>query len=86
MELLSLFFAFVGGFIVWYLNKNAKKSIQVKAQKAVKYFEKIEMIDYEVEKLQTRWKAEGFISDNDKEYVEALYGRRYDLNRELKKQ
>lgn len=86
MELLSLFFAFVGGFIVWYMNKSAKTSLKNAAQKAVIYFEKVEMIDYEVETLQRKWIAEGFVSDKDQEYISALYGRRFDLERNLNRQ
>lgn len=82
MEFLSILSAFIGGSIVWYLNRDAKKSITKEAYREASHIKTLEAVGYELEKLDEDAKRDGVLSEKNCAFMSALYGRWFDLQKQ----
>lgn len=81
MELFSILLLIVGGGTVRYLDYYARKSTSEQAHREARYIRTVEAIDYELRKLDTEFKRIGVISNKDLAFINALYARRFYLEK-----
>lgn len=82
MEVISIFSVLIGIGIVYYLKRDAKAALIKEAVREASHIRSVEQVDYELEKLNQEWKRYGILSDKEKTFMDALYSRRIDLERQ----
>lgn len=83
MEFLSALSALIGGGIVWHINRSTHEAAAKKAYRAASCIETLELVEYELAKLDKEAKRDGCLSDKSCALMSALYGRWYELQRKL---
>lgn len=81
MEFLSILSVFIGGGIVWYLNRGAKESIAKEASREASHIKTLEAVEYELGKIDTEAKRDGSLSERNSAFMSALYARWFDLQK-----
>lgn len=82
MEIISIFSLLIGVGIVFYLKRDSEASIAKEAAREASHIKTLDLVDWEVEKLNQEWKRFGILSDKDKAFLNALYSRRIDLQKQ----
>lgn len=81
MEIISITLVIIGGGIVWYFKRYAKEAVMKEANREASHIKNLVEVDYELERLDSVWKRDGVLSDQERAFMEALHSRRFDLQR-----
>jgi hypothetical protein len=82
MEFISIVSVLIGIGIVVYLKRYAKEAVLKEASREASHIKTVELVDYELEKINAEWKRDGVLSEKDKAFMDALYSRRIQLQRQ----
>lgn len=82
MGLFEVILLVAGGGVVWYLNYYAKEAVIKEAHREASHVKTLEAVDYELGKLDAELKRFGVLSQQNRAFMDALYSRRIDLQRD----